>query len=103
MTDLLRTQELIAEKCNAIRDMLLEKNAKYGSSATNPLRIFSKSDTVEQIKVRIDDKLSRIKNTGLKAADEDTAKDLIGYLILLQVAEELNLLAKAAESPIRHR
>ena len=64
---------------------LISKNASYGDSALNPVRVFSKADSVEQIKVRIDDKISRIQ----RGSDygEDTVLDLIGYLILLKVAE----------------
>jgi hypothetical protein len=40
--------------------MLLEKNAKYGNSALEPIRCFSRADPVEQIRVRLDDKLSRL-------------------------------------------
>ena len=79
---------LIAAECDAVRDLLLAKNAKYGNSALEPARIFSKANPVEQILVRIDDKLSRIRTTGVGAQpDEDTVKDLIGYLILLRVAQ----------------
>lgn len=73
--------------CDSIKELLLEKNSKYGDSALNPNRIFSKADTVEQLLVRIDDKLNRIqKGAGLIASDEDVINDLIGYLILLKVA-----------------
>ena len=68
-----------------IYHMLSEKNRKYGDAALNPARIFSKADATEQIKVRIDDKLNRIKN----AQDDDTedaVKDLTGYLILFMIA-----------------
>ena len=42
---------------------------------------------MEQILVRIDDKLSRIsRGSGLVGDDEDVIQDLIGYLILLQIA-----------------
>lgn len=78
-------QVRIARVCNSVRDLLLEKNAKYGDSALNPKRVFSKSSPTEQILVRIDDKLSRIATTGFSAADEDTLSDLIGYLVLLKV------------------
>lgn len=81
-------QSLIREECDAVKRLLLEKNAKYGNSAIQPKRIFSKQNSIEQIKVRIDDKLSRIQNTGLESSDEDTLKDLIGYLILLKVAQK---------------
>lgn len=78
----------IADACDKIKTLLLEKNRKYGNSALSPKRIFSKSCATEQLKVRIDDKLSRIANTGLDGADEDTLQDLIGYLILLMVARD---------------
>ena len=82
-----KTQEKISKVCDDVKNMLLEKNRKYGDSALNPIRIFSKSDTVEQLKVRIDDKLNRFKNMQ-KDDTEDVINDLIGYLILLKVAEE---------------
>ena len=53
------TQVLIREVCNEIAEFLLEKNRAYGDSASDPVRIFSKVDALEQINVRIDDKLSR--------------------------------------------
>lgn len=80
------TQEKISKVCDDVKDMLIEKNRKYGDSALNPIRIFAKSDTVEQLKVRIDDKLNRFKNMQ-KDDTEDVINDLIGYLILLKVAE----------------
>lgn len=82
------TQQKINEVCDSVRDLLLEKNRKYGDSALNPSRIFSKSNAVEQIKVRIDDKLSRISTSGTSGVDEDTLQDLIGYLVLLKIATE---------------
>lgn len=87
-TENLDVPALIAAECDAVRDLLLTKNAKYGNSALEPARIFSKANPVEQILVRIDDKLSRIRTTGAGAQpDEDTVQDLIGYLILLRVAQ----------------
>jgi hypothetical protein len=74
-------------ECDAIKQLLLEKNAAYKDSALNPVRIFSKADTVEQIRVRIDDKLSRLHNGVDGDAAEDTLRDLIGYLILLRIAQ----------------
>lgn len=83
-------QEKFAEDLDTvlegIRSLLIEKNRKYGDSALTPSRIFSNSDAVEQIKVRIDDKLTRLKNQQ-GDEDEDVAKDLLGYLIILQIAE----------------
>jgi hypothetical protein len=83
----LDTQTHIALICDHIKALLIEKNKKYGDSALNPSRIFSKADAVEQILVRIDDKLNRIqKGAGLLANDEDVIQDLIGYLVLLKIA-----------------
>ena len=67
--------------------MLITKNESYGDAALNPIRTFSKADAVEQLKVRIDDKLSRIQR-GTEYDDEDTELDLIGYLVLLRIAKE---------------
>lgn len=77
----------VIAKTTEIRDMLIEKNKAYGNSALDPVRVFSKASAEEQILVRIDDKLSRLQR-GSEYADEDTVKDLIGYLILLQIARE---------------
>ncbi len=67
-----------------IETMLLSKNKAYGNSALEPVRIFSKADGIEQLKVRLDDKLSRLMRG--EAAGEDVELDLIGYLLLLRVA-----------------
>lgn len=82
------TQDLIATKCDQIKTLLLKKNADYGNSALDPVRIFSKADAEEQIRVRIDDKLSRLAGAGEKNFTEDTVMDLVGYLILLMVKME---------------
>ena len=68
--------------------MLLMKNDKYGNSALEPLNVFSEAGAVAGIKMRIDDKLKRIKNSGLVDATEDTLQDLAGYLILLMIAKD---------------
>lgn len=83
------TQTLIADVCDQIKDMLLDKNRKYGDSAIYPVRIFSQASNIEQINVRIDDKLSRI----MSAQDDDTEDaetDLIGYLVLKKVCKIKN-------------
>lgn len=68
-----------------IEAMLVAKNRAYGNSALDPVRVFSESDTVEQLRVRIDDKLSRIQR-GTDFKSEDTIDDLIGYFVLLKIA-----------------
>lgn len=74
-----------------IEEMLVQKNAEYGNSALQPCRVFSKAGELEQIYVRIDDKLSRIsrqREGGICSISEDTITDLIGYLVLLKVATQ---------------
>ena len=78
-----RSVEAVLEE---VQDMLIEKNRAYGDSALNPLRVFSKASVEEQLRVRIDDKLSRLARGA--DAGEDTVKDLIGYLVLLRVAQK---------------
>lgn len=83
------TQRKIREITGAMQDLLLYKNNKYGDSAINPIEIFTKHlkhvDTkTAAILVRIDDKLSRVKN-GDELRTNDIC-DLIGYLTLLNVA-----------------
>lgn len=83
----MKTEEKITIACDQIKALLIEKNRKYGDSAMSPMRIFSKADSQEQIKVRIDDKLNRIMNQ--QADDiEDSVTDLIGYLILLKISKQ---------------
>lgn len=82
-------QRNIEKVCAEICELLMEKNKKYGNSALEPKRIFSQSDTLEQLNVRIDDKLSRIANRQ-EDEDEDVELDLIGYLVLKRVAKRMN-------------
>jgi hypothetical protein len=70
---------------DTIGNTLIEKNKAYGNSALNPVRIFSKADPTEQLRVRVDDKLSRLARGD--DAGEDTVLDLCGYLVLLRIAE----------------
>ena len=76
----------ISKTMGEITKFLLDKNDQYGDSALQPIRIFSRADKTEQLKVRIDDKLNRLMqgNASLES-DEDVVKDLIGYLVLLLV------------------
>jgi len=51
----MKTEYLIKKIGNEVIELLLEKNAAYGDTANNPSNIFSKLDSTEAIKVRIDD------------------------------------------------
>jgi hypothetical protein len=96
----LTSQQMIEQECEHLKDLLLSKNRKYGDSAIHPKRIFSTASPVEQIKVRIDDKLSRLMSSQVDD-DEDVILDLLGYLILLRVAQrkvrEADLLDKKSK------
>lgn len=79
------TEKAIMQECSDIANFLIGKNRAYGNSALDPVRIFSKSDNVEQLLVRIDDKLSRLMR-GTEYPGDNDVDDLIGYLVLLKVA-----------------
>lgn len=83
------TEKEIWDVCNDMAWFLIDKNRAYGNSALDPVRIFSSSDNVEQLKVRIDDKLSRFARGGEYPGDNDI-DDLIGYLVLLKIAKRDN-------------
>ena len=86
MSKIAQTQIDIAIVCDEIKELLLAKNRLYGDSALNPVRIFSKEDALTQIKVRMDDKLSRIRTMD-PSDTEDAYLDLMGYLVLHRVAK----------------
>ena len=82
----METKEKINIICNNLKDVLLYKNTKYGDSALKPLNVFSKLDATNSICIRLDDKLSRIKNSNeLKMND---IVDIMGYLVLLCADKE---------------
>ena len=87
MNDLENTQLIIAATCDEVKEMLLEKNRKYGNSALNPLRLFSKADPIEQIRVRLDDKFSRLLNMA-EDENEDVVNDIIGYLVIYKIQQK---------------
>ena len=80
------TQKKISDITDAMKDLLLYKNQKYGDSAINPKKIFYKGDSTNSILIRLDDKLGRIiSNTEDKPRVNDCC-DLIGYLTLLLIS-----------------
>lgn len=86
-------REEILNQVKEIGKFLIEKNRKYGNSAIQPTRIFSKASDEEQIMVRLDDKLSRLQS-GQCDDDEDVIQDIIGYLILLKTMRSLKAKTK---------
>jgi len=80
------TAELIEAEYDRLKNLSLEKNRAYGDSALNPLGVFSRLPASEAIRARLDDKLARHKNAP-GAFGESEIDDLIGYLVLLNIAE----------------
>jgi len=83
----MNSQADIVNTVEEIRELLLTKNNAYGNSALEPINVFSKGNAVESLCARIDDKLARIKNSGLSDLTEDTLLDLSGYMVLLIIAK----------------
>ncbi len=76
----------ITEVLKGMDSLLQYKNKKYGNAALEPLGIFSKLTGDEGIRVRLDDKIQRIKNS--KEHSKNDISDLIGYLVLLSVNKD---------------
>ena len=87
--------EILLE-CVQIANMLIEKNIAYGNSALNPIQIFAKIPPGDQIDVRIDDKLNRIKNGSSYAGDNDML-DLVGYIVLKLIDQKNTVLRETDE------
>ena len=83
--DTMPTQQKIAEITEAIRDLLLYKNQKYGDSALNPKKIFYKGDARNSILIRLDDKLGRIMANADATPRINDVADIIGYCTLLLI------------------
>ena len=80
------TQEKIALVFDGMREVVLEKNRRYGDSALSPLGCFSKLSSDESIRIRLDDKLKRIANAPTSDLRKNDVADIIGYLSLLCVS-----------------
>ena len=80
------TQRKIREITEAMKDLLLSKNQKYGDSAINPEKIFYKGDATSSILIRLNDKIGRVKaNPDDKPRINDVC-DSIGYCTLLLIS-----------------
>lgn len=92
-----KVQALIIQECRALRNLLLAKNEEYGNAALAPMRVFSRLPPIEQIKVRIDDELTRVREMMERVGEhgapmlivEDTVQDLLGYLVLMRVEQAI--------------
>ena len=89
MTETADTQDKIIEITEAMCDLLLYKNEKYGDSALHPKRIFHKGNVVSSILIRLDDKLSRVMENNDQLPRVNDVADIIGYCTLLLVGMEV--------------
>ena len=67
-------------------EFLQEKNRRYGDSALNPVKIFSKHEPENPLCSRLDEKIQRIMN-----ADEirkNDVCDLFGYIALYMIGKD---------------
>lgn len=79
------TQQDIILLFDNFKEFLMEKNRLYNDSAMNPVQIFSKESTQNQICNRLDDKLSRIRSSD-ELRKNDVA-DCFGYIALLLISK----------------
>lgn len=77
---------IIDEVCENVATFLKEKNISYGGSAFKTSGVFSNLNAIDKLNVRIDDKITRLVE-GTEYPNEDTEKDLLGYLILKQAVK----------------
>jgi hypothetical protein len=68
------------------KEFLKEKNRRYGDSAINPIKIFSKVDASNSILIRLDDKLNRITNSS--ELRKNDISDIFGYIALYMISKE---------------
>lgn len=80
----------IAQFCDDLKEHLIRKNTDYNDAALNPQGTFALLSPSDTIRVRIDDKLNRLRRQATGGAmhfHEDTLLDLTGYLVLLRIAQ----------------
>lgn len=83
--DEMTTVDKLSTVFDGMKALVLEKNRRYGDAAFHPLQVFSRLDSSEGIRIRLDDKLSRVANS--ETLRKNDCADLIGYLVLLCVSE----------------
>lgn len=86
MSDNLNTREKIEKFNMNFANFLKEKNKRYGDSALNAVKIFSKIETENQICIRLDDKINRVING--KELKKNDICDILGYLELLCIQKD---------------
>ena len=83
MNDECNTIEAIETLFDNFKAFLIEKNRRYGNSASSPMMIFSNVPADVQICNRLDDKLARIKQSDELRRND--VCDVLGYVALLMI------------------
>lgn len=89
--------ELIKVEYDNMRDFAIAKNISYNGSIFNSDWVINIDDIDKRKQVEIgiiaraNDKLSRINKVGLNGFNEDNLSDLIGYLMLLKIHKNINI------------
>jgi hypothetical protein len=91
-SNLAKIEAQIQEASDSIVSLLKRKNRSYGNSLDRATFTFANEFNKENLTnvqfgmcCRIDDKLARIRNSGLNKDTYDTLDDLIGYLLRLKI------------------
>jgi hypothetical protein len=81
------TRDAIARVCDNLRDLLLEKNRRYGDSALKPVGIFTahNESALAGLYARLDDKLARIAHA--EEVRKNDVADAMGCMVLVCVAQ----------------
>ena len=85
------TADRIRDVCGELLETLLAKNSNYGDTAGEPPILAPWLDPEVAIRVRMSDKVSRLRTLLTKETDKvgeslrDTLMDLAGYSILLAI------------------
>lgn len=80
-----RFNELKNSVLNSVSEVLIEKNRRYGNAALEPIGLFYKGDSTTSITIRIDDKISRVRNA--EELRKNDMFDLLGYSLLLGISQ----------------
>ena len=98
------TQKQIADTLDAVKDLLLKKNEQYGDSVLDPINLFARHDPIEGIRVRLDDKYSRLaRGNDSIESDEDIHLDCIGYHVMALIAlrRRATIIPRADNQPLK--
>ncbi len=83
-------KKMISNECDFVKGLLTMKNSQYGNAYFQPLYVLSKASPDERMKIRIEEKLSRLKrildsDEEKEVLSEDQILDVIGTLMMMRI------------------